>query len=397
MRIVFAQNMIHLPAHGGANKSNRVLAELLAARGHECHLVAPLGGVMRTSDQDPDTLLDRYGARLLGQDEAAVRYELGGVQVHGVRSPSGLVRRVRTTIAEVRPDWVVVPSDDPGSMVLAAALGAAPDRVVYLAYTIQQLPFGSSAFYPSAGGTALVRRAAGTLAISRAAQRYLHDWAGIHADLLYPPVYGRIPEPRTGDGSGAITMVNPCGYKGLPIFLDLAETFPDLPFLAVPTWGTTSDDRAQLAQRPNIEIAEPVDDIGLVLRRTRLLVVPSLWDETFGFACVDAMLRGIPVLASAVGGLTEAKLDVPYLLPVCRIESYDAAADRARPVPVIPPQDTAPWRDAVRRLLDYPAHRADVAERSRAAAVSFVQSLDEGALEQYLASLEPARVEASDA
>jgi glycosyltransferase involved in cell wall biosynthesis len=392
MRIVFAQNMIHLPAHGGANKSNRVLAELLAARGHECHLVAPLGGVMRTSDQDPDTLWDRYGARLLGRDEAAVRYELGGVQVHGVRSPSGLVKRVRTTIAEVRPDWVVVPSDDPGSMVLAAALGAAPGRVVYLAYTIQQLPFGPSAFYPSAGGAALVRRAAGTLAISRAAQRYVHDWAGIRADLLYPPVYGSIPEPRTDDGSGAITMVNPCGYKGLPIFLSLAETFPDLPFLAVPTWGTTADDRTRLARRPNIEIAEPVDDIGLILRRTRMLVVPSLWDETFGFTCVDAMLRGIPVLASAVGGLTEAKLDVPYLLPVRRIESYDAAADRARPVPVIPPQDTAPWRDAVHRLLDDPAHRADVAGLSRAAAVSFVESLDEGALEQYLASLEPARV-----
>jgi glycosyltransferase involved in cell wall biosynthesis len=396
MRIVFAQNMIHLPAHGGANKSNRVLAELLAARGHECHLVAPLGGVMRTSDQDPDTLWDRYGARLLGRDEAAVRYELGGVQVHGVRSPSALVKRVRTTIAEVRPDWVVVPSDDPGSMVLAAALGAAPDRVVYLTYTIQQLPFGPSAFYPSAGGAALVRRAAGTLAISRAAQRYVHDWAGIQADLLYPPVYGSIPEPRTDDGSGAITMVNPCGYKGLPIFLSLAEAFPDLPFLAVPTWGTTADDRTQLARRANIEIAEPVDDIGLVLRRTRMLVVPSLWDETFGFTCVDAMLRGIPVLASAVGGLTEAKLDVPYLLPVRRIESYDATADRARPVPVIPPQDTAPWRDAVHRLLDDPAHRADVADMSRAAAVSFVESLDEGALEQYLASLEPARVGARD-
>jgi hypothetical protein len=46
----------------------------------------------------------------------------------------------------------------------------------------------------------------------------------------------------------------------------------------------------------------------------------------------------------------------------------------------------------VHRLLDDPAHRADVAGLSRAAAVSFVESLDEGALEQYLASLEPARV-----
>ena len=31
MKVVFAQNMIHVPTHGGANKANRVLAELLAA------------------------------------------------------------------------------------------------------------------------------------------------------------------------------------------------------------------------------------------------------------------------------------------------------------------------------------------------------------------------------
>jgi hypothetical protein len=47
--------------------------------------------------------------------------------------------------------------------------------------------------------------------------------------------------------SGDILMVNPCDYKGLPIFLELARAFPDLPFAAVPTWGTTSADRAALA------------------------------------------------------------------------------------------------------------------------------------------------------
>ncbi len=44
--------------------------------------------------------------------------------------------------------------------------------------------------------------------------------------------------------------------------------------------------------------------------------MPSLWDETFGYACVEAMARGVPVIASAVGGLSEAKLGVPYSVPV---------------------------------------------------------------------------------
>ena len=184
-------------------------------------------------------------------------------------------------------------------------------------------------------------------------------------------------------------MVNPCGYKGLPVLLGLAAAFPDIPFLAVPTWGTTADDRAALARLPNLEVVEATDDIGVVLRRTKVLLMPSLWDETFGFTCVDAMLRGVPVLASDVAGLVEAKLGVPYLLPVRRIAHYDASADPSRPVPEIPAQDLAPWRDALRRLLTDPSHFDDVAARSRTAATDFVDSLDSRGLERYLTARLP--------
>lgn len=389
MKVLFAQNMIHVPAHGGANKANRLLAESLVANGHECHVVAPLTGVMATGG-DPTERLSGLGAQDVRTDDTAVVYDLGGVKVHSVRSPSRLMRRIKSVAAEVRPDWIVVPSDDPGGMVLAAALAAAPDRVVYLAYTIQQLPFGPAAFYPSTSGAGLVRRAAGVVAISRAVRSYLYDHGGLASELIYLSVYGPVPPVRhaTGD-TGSITMINPCGYKGLPIFLGLAEAFPDLPFLAVPTWGTTAEDRARLARLPNIEITAPVDDIDVLLRRTRMLVVPSLWDETFGFSCVDAMLRGVPVLAASIAGLVEAKLGVPYALPVRRIESYDATADRARPVPDLPEQDLTPWVSAVRRLVDDPVHYADLSARSRTAAVSFVERLDERALEHYLLALKP--------
>ena len=36
---------------------------------------------------------------------------------------------------------------------------------------------------------------------------------------------------------------------------------------------------------------------------------------------VEAMLRGVPVIASNTGGLPEAKLGVPYVLPVTPIPS----------------------------------------------------------------------------
>jgi hypothetical protein len=40
MRILLAQNSLYYPAHGGGDKSNRLLIEALAARGHQCRVVA---------------------------------------------------------------------------------------------------------------------------------------------------------------------------------------------------------------------------------------------------------------------------------------------------------------------------------------------------------------------
>jgi glycosyltransferase involved in cell wall biosynthesis len=384
VKVLFAQNMLHIPAYGGANKANRVFAELLAAQGHECQMIAPVSGALDPGAEVLSARLARYGVTDWQQDDEAIVYDLAGVRVHGVISPSKIVRRIRSVAAELRPDWIIVPSDDPAGMVLASALASAPARVIYIAHTIQQVPLGPAAFYPSTAMAKMLHRVAGVLAPSRAAADYLRDWAGVTAELIYPPVYAPAPARKNTGRPGSVTLINPCAYKGLPIFLRLADELPDVPFLAVPTWGTTEQDLAQLRQRPNIEITTPADDINEILCRTRVLLMPSLWDETFGFSCVDAMLQGIPVLASDVGGLGEAKLGVPYLLPVQRIELYNATADPARPAPIIPEQDVAPWRNALRRLIEDRGHFDDLAGSSRQAAMDFVASIDSRALETYL-------------
>ncbi len=47
-KILLAQNAVYYPAHGGGEKSNRLLMEALAARGHECRVVAQRRGKLRT-------------------------------------------------------------------------------------------------------------------------------------------------------------------------------------------------------------------------------------------------------------------------------------------------------------------------------------------------------------
>ena len=126
-----------------------------------------------------------------------------------------------------------------------------------------------------------------------------------------------------------VTFVNPCAVKGIAIFLALADAFPQTQFAAVPTWGTNQQDRAALEARPNVRILAPVDDINLLLARTRVLLVPSLWAEARSRIVLEALLRGVPVMAANVGGIPEAMMGVPYLLPVRPIEKYETRARRA--------------------------------------------------------------------
>ncbi|HWW75501.1 MAG TPA: hypothetical protein VNZ44_08895 [Pyrinomonadaceae bacterium] len=105
---------------------------------------------------------------------------------------------------------------------------------------------------------------------------------------------------------------------------------------------------------------------------------------------VDAMLRGIPVLASNVGGLPEAKLGVDYVLPVNMIERYELD-DEMRVQPVIPEQDTRPWAETLSRVLTDRALYERLSLASREAALSFVGGLGSLPFEQYLGGLAAAR------
>ena len=47
MRILLAHNSLYYPSFGGGDKSNRLLMEALAARGHEVRVVARLAKIGR--------------------------------------------------------------------------------------------------------------------------------------------------------------------------------------------------------------------------------------------------------------------------------------------------------------------------------------------------------------
>ena len=131
-------------------------------------------------------------------------------------------------------------------------------------------------------------------------------------------------------------MINPCAVKGISIFLELAARCPDVAFGALPGWGTTAADRRALEALPNVTLLPNCRRHRRGARaRTRVLLMPSLWYEGFGLIVMEAMLRGIPVIASDSGGLVEAKMGTGFVIPVPPIERYEPVFDeRGMPRPV---------------------------------------------------------------
>jgi hypothetical protein len=126
------------------------------------------------------------------------------------------------------------------------------------------------------------------------------------------------------------------------------------------------------------------------LSRTRILLMPSLWYEGFGLTVMEAMLHGIPVIASDAGGLVEAKMGTPFVAHAPAIERYAPVFDEhSLPQPVIGPVDLRPWEDALRALLTDRALYQRVSAASREAALRFAGGLDAGRMPEFLQSLQP--------
>lgn len=366
MRVLLVQPTSLLRSIGGATTSNRLLMQAFAHAGHQCHALTLARESTSSQTTTPATTIDQNGNRT---------FLLGDIVCTECHNPRSFRNTLSQVLNDFAPDWVLVSSEDATQVIVRAVGSLAPERMIYLARTPLTFPFGPAAYYRAPYAADLIRNSRSILTVSKYMEGYIREWLGVDAHALpispFPkPAVDYTERPKVP----VITMVNPCPLKGESIFYDLVRRFPSTRFLAVRGWGDSLDRSARLAAAPNLELTGPTADMEAIWARTSILLVPSIWIEAWGRVVTEAMLRGIPVITSDSGGLPEAKLGVPYVIPVNLVSAYEASLDgNGIPVPVVPDQNLAPWQSALADLLSDSELYGYISEASYNAARSFVK------------------------
>ena len=183
----------------------------------------------------------------------------------------------------------------------------------------------------------------------------LHGLAGDRVHVAQPGVDAAEPAPGTAAGGVLLCVAAVTHGKGHDVLLDALATLTELSWrcecvgrLDREPAFVESLRRRELGERVSFTGPRSGAELDRSYAAADLLVLPSR-AETYGMVVAEAVARGLPVVASDVGGLTEA---------------LGHSADGARPGLLVPPDDAAALSDALRAWLG----DAELRARLRAAA-----------------------------
>ncbi len=386
MRFLLINNHCISDPTAGVTQSLRTIMEWLADAGHECRILTTARFESRVTFTIDEHLqqhgLDVSALRPAGDGKRprsrrraaacpVVQYSVRGVPVtllltryHDESRPhrgeSAQYRElVRDCLDEFAPDQVIACN---GHAMIFAALADARRRGLTTSFAVRGFGYYHPRYFDDVDHV---------FTCSQFLSDVYRDKLGLVSTPLEPPLdWSTVLAPT--DSRAFVTFVHPSPHKGLFLFARLAEMLgarrPDIPIVVVQSGHTGGALNAipgiDFSRYPHIMAAPAVPTPAEYFALTRILLVPSVWEEPFGRVAAEAMINGIPPLVSDRGSL-------PHVIGG---DAGAGGAGRVLPVPEWMTPETMrlpteselePWYDAVCSLWDDAAFYRSLAERAR--------------------------------
>jgi glycosyltransferase involved in cell wall biosynthesis len=333
---------------GGSERHLLALLPALRAQGHDVIFVG-----LDDPARDPQPFYDAL--------------DLEAVRIPAPRDlDPALAVRLRRELRRLKPEVVhthLVHAD------LYGALAAGPAALVSTKHNDD--PFRTGSFRHVE--RALTRRARRVIAISESLRRFNVERVGlpaakldvVHYGLDAPPAaWGANPPSDVPDSARVLLAIcRLVPQKGLDVAVAalgrVRERHPDAVLVVL-------GEGPEPIAGDGVHVLGRVGDVGAWLERAELLVHPVRW-EGFGIAVLEAMLAGLPVVASGVSSIPELVVDgeTGYL---------------------VPPDDPAALAAALLRVLDDPGGLGEAGLR-RARAEFSVERMARKTLDVYTKAL----------
>jgi glycosyltransferase involved in cell wall biosynthesis len=388
VRFLLANNHCISDPTAGVTQSLRTIMGWLAAAGHTCHILTTArfeSPVIFTIEEH----LRQRGVDLSGIELArapatrAVRKQRSAVArpiVHytadGVPVTMLLTRRNDETrpdraegaqyqalferlLNEFAPDQVIACNAHP---MIQAVMARARERRVTTAYAVRGFGYYEPRYFQHVDHA---------FTCSQFLTDLYRDKVRLISTPMEPPIdWSTVVAPT--ESRAFVTFVHPAPHKGLMLFARLADMLgsrrSDIPILVVQSGQSGGALNAipglDFTKYPQIMAAPPVPTPADYFALTRVLLVPSVWEEPFGRVAAEAMINAIPPIVADRGSL-------PHVVGG---DFSAGGGGRVLPIPDwmtykttrLPTEaEVQPWFDAVCTLWDDATLYQAVASRAR--------------------------------
>lgn len=398
INVLSVSHTCYLDTCNGASLATRALMECLGRRGFGVEVVS---GTLLEPGGDVDFIpwMEEQGWDLSAgrgpEGRVTYRTRARGVPVTLLECPAtrphapdeaeraAFMQHFQEIMDRFRPDVVVTSGGDTLSVEARRRARTGGALAVFTPHTLRH---SSAAVFADADAVAVP---------SRFSASYYRKTLGLECTVL--PSLVDFERVRADDRAGLhVTFVDPSYANGVYAFARIADelgrTRPDIPLLVVEGRGTErtlADCGLDLRRHGNVHIMTHTGDHRHFWKCTRLCVMPSLCWEGQGLVAVEAMLNGIPVLASDRGALPEVLGDAGTVLPL-----PGRLTPSTRELPTA--AEVGPWVRAVTGLWDDPGWLEEQGRRAASESLRWVPDALEAQYVRFFEGLKPSPAESQN-